>query len=142
MSLSDSDKAKLERIALERKRREGIVDGSPDAKVIELAKLQPLDYGKIRKEEAKKLGIGVKALDDAVKEQQKGKKEQANFLPHWNNEPWPDPIAGDSLLDELRAHRCQRGKGRRSSSGYQSGIRLHRQGCVHDQNAARQSPMR
>jgi putative DNA primase/helicase len=37
-------------------------------------------------------------------EQQKEKKDQANFLPHWKNEPSPDPVAGDALLDALRAH--------------------------------------
>jgi hypothetical protein len=74
------------------------------AKVIELAKLRPLDFGKIRKDEAKKLGVPVKFLDDAVKEQQKEKKNQANFLPHWNNEPWPERVDGDALLTELRAH--------------------------------------
>jgi putative DNA primase/helicase len=102
MSLDDNDKAKLERIALERRRRES-KDGNND-KIIELAKLDSLKFGKIRKEEAKKLGVPVKFLDDAVRGQQKEKKEQASFLPHWKNEPSPDSVAGDALLDELRAH--------------------------------------
>jgi putative DNA primase/helicase len=75
-----------------------------DDKIIELAKLDSLKYGKIRKEEAKKLGVAVTFLDNAVRGQQKEKKEQASFLPHWKNEPSPDPVAGDALLDELRAH--------------------------------------
>jgi Protein of unknown function (DUF3631)/Primase C terminal 2 (PriCT-2) len=75
-----------------------------DAKVIELAKLDPLKYGKIRKDEAKKIGVPVTFLDNAVKEQQKEKKEQSNFLPHWTVEPWPERVDGDALLTGLRAH--------------------------------------
>jgi Primase C terminal 2 (PriCT-2)/RepB DNA-primase from phage plasmid len=75
-----------------------------NAKVIELAKLDPLKYGKVRKDEAKKIGVPVTFLDNAVKEQQKEKKEQTSFLPHWTVEPWPERVDGGALLTGLRAH--------------------------------------
>jgi putative DNA primase/helicase len=75
-----------------------------DAKVIELAKLRPIDYGKARKAAAKQLGVSLTILDGAVKEQKKESTEQANFLPHWTIEPWPNPVDGDALLKDLQSH--------------------------------------
>ena len=79
-------------------------ESSDDAKIIELAKLRPLDYGKARKEAAKNLGVSLTILDGAVKEHKSENAEQVNFLPHWTVEPWPDPVDGDALLTDLQAH--------------------------------------
>jgi putative DNA primase/helicase len=87
-------------------------DGGPPrsagdmAELERLAKLSPLQYEREREAALETLGIGrVKALDDAVKAQRhKDAKEQKNFLPHWNVEAWPEPVDGDALLQDLRAH--------------------------------------
>jgi len=47
----------------------------------------------------------VTALDAAVKpKRSKLTKEQTDFLPHWNVEPWSAPVDGAALLEELRKH--------------------------------------
>jgi hypothetical protein len=56
------------------------------AKVSELAKLQPLEYGKIRKDEADKLGVAVTFLDGAVKEQRKKSVRPAKPEPEFDRE--------------------------------------------------------
>jgi hypothetical protein len=75
-----------------------------DAKIIQLAKLRPLDYGRLRKAAAQQLGVSLTILDGAVKEHKSENSEQAKFLPHWTVEPWEVPINGDILLKELQAH--------------------------------------
>jgi hypothetical protein len=75
------------------------------AKIKRLANLPVLEYAQDRKAAAQELGVGVGALDSAVKaERDKAAREQTDFLPHWNVEQWPDPINGAALLTELRKH--------------------------------------
>src|SRR5262249_17962054 len=65
--------------------------------------LPAIDYEIERKAAAKRLEMRPKALDDQVKARRPKKtKEQKDFLPHWKVEPWPDPVDGAALLDELR----------------------------------------
>lgn len=80
-------------------------DMSPQEKLLsELAALPPIDYGRRRKEAANALGVTVDDLNREVTQRRKENKEQKNFLPHWNVEPWPEPVDGDALLQDLRAH--------------------------------------
>jgi putative DNA primase/helicase len=64
-----------------------------------------LEYQLERKPAAKRLGIAAAALDRLVKTQRrKHPKDSDDFaLPHWNVEPWPDPVSGAELLDALCA---------------------------------------
>ncbi|MDP1930034.1 MAG: DUF3631 domain-containing protein [Gammaproteobacteria bacterium] len=67
-----------------------------------LAKLRPIDYDRVRKEEAKALGIQVSTLDDAVK----GVRNDGNtapLLPFAEVEPSEDPVEPAELLNELVA---------------------------------------
>ncbi len=87
----------------------GIADAeevTPDlpTTVARLAAMNPLEYEKCRKNEAKSLGIDrVKVLDDAVELARK----DTNFdnaksgIIFDDPAPWPDPIDGDDLLDAI-----------------------------------------
>jgi hypothetical protein len=62
-------------------------------------------YESSRVKEAKRLGVRVGWLDDAVdkkRDKGKGKEVDTDFLPHWKVEPWPGPVDGAALLSELR----------------------------------------
>lgn len=76
------------------------------ARVAELAELDPLDYEVQREAEARALGIRVSVLDKEV-ERRRPKSEVAEreepVGPFEDVEPWPEPVRGDELLDELRA---------------------------------------
>jgi putative DNA primase/helicase len=80
--------------------------GTPDDVEIErLARLSLIQYDREREAIAEKLGIRVTAIDSAVKaERGKQSDDQLKFLPHWNVEPWPEPVDGDALLQALQAH--------------------------------------
>jgi putative DNA primase/helicase len=78
--------------------------GSDDEKIAELAQLSKLDYGKRRRDEAKKIGITTKALDALVaKKRAEIEAECAAppLYPHWTVEPWPEAVEGAVLLDAL-----------------------------------------
>ncbi|HUZ47878.1 MAG TPA: DUF3631 domain-containing protein [Terriglobia bacterium] len=71
-----------------------------------LAKLSPVEYDRVRKKEAKRLGIGVATLDDEVKPRRAQKPNltgdghgQSPLL--CDPELWPDPVDGAGILDEL-----------------------------------------
>ncbi len=73
----------------------------PEAVAQELAKLTPLQYDQCRQAEAKKLGVTVKALDEAVR-QHRGEDEAEkggarSFVPP-DPEPWPEQVDGAELL--------------------------------------------
>jgi putative DNA primase/helicase len=74
--------------------------------IARLAALPELVYAQVRKDEAKRLGISpISTLDKAVK-QARPKDEDtragsAVVLPEV--EPWPDPVDGAELLDEIMA---------------------------------------
>lgn len=74
-----------------------------DAAVFErLAKLNPVDYDRVRKEEAKALGIQVSTLDDAVKTI-RNDDNAPPLLPFAEVEPSDDPIEPSFVLNELVA---------------------------------------
>ena len=71
----------------------------------------PLGYGKRRKAAAKKLGITTATLDKIVAERRVRRSAQTGpetLLPHWDVEPWHEPVASDQLLgaivERIRAH--------------------------------------
>jgi hypothetical protein len=70
----------------------------------ELASLDIVSYGRRRKDAAKQLGIGVTPLDQAVA-QRRGELaaeiKETPLLPHWNAEPWAEPVDGDALILEI-----------------------------------------
>ncbi|MGK2872968.1 MAG: DUF3631 domain-containing protein [Alphaproteobacteria bacterium] len=73
-----------------------------DATVAHLAALKPHEYDRVRTAEATRLGVRAATLDDAVtgqRAQQSG--GAASLFP--DVEPWPDPVDGAALLDEVAA---------------------------------------
>lgn len=70
------------------------------AAVNRLAKLSPLEYDKIRKEEAKNLGVRPGTLDAAIKS---ARREEPDDSPFEDVEPWHEPVDGAALLDSLTA---------------------------------------
>lgn len=71
-----------------------------DELVAKLAALKPMDYDRVRQENAKELGIQVKTLDTLVKKARNEDSDSAN-LPFPEVEPYPDPIVPAQLLDEI-----------------------------------------
>jgi putative DNA primase/helicase len=80
-----------------------------DAELERLARLSQLDYGRARKEAAKGLGIPVSILDGVVKTKRSelGLDEddglQGRAVEYEEPEPWPEPVGGAPLLDNLAA---------------------------------------
>lgn len=68
------------------------------AAVYRLAKLSPLEYDKVRKEEAKALGVRPGTLDTVIKG---ARKEEVNDSPFEEVEPWPNPVDGAALLTTI-----------------------------------------
>ncbi len=75
--------------------------GDFDAAVAALAALKPHEYDRVRTAEAKRLGVRTATLDDAVTGQRtrQDRSGAASLLP--DVEPWPDPVNGAALLDEI-----------------------------------------
>ena len=70
-----------------------------------LAGLSALEYERQRQDAAKRFGVQATRLDRLVKER-KGKEPeagQAAALPFEETEPWPEPVDGAELLDEIEA---------------------------------------
>jgi hypothetical protein len=82
-------------------------EGEIEAKIRKLAALPEGVYESSRKAALERLPEGFRGgvLDRLVKtERSKIAKVGNDFLPHWKVEPWPDPVDGTALLDELRQH--------------------------------------
>ena len=78
-------------------------EGEINAEVKKLSALPIGVYESVRLEAAKRLHMRVSMLDTLVGvERDKIAKPETDFLPHWKVEPWPDPVDGAALLDELR----------------------------------------
>ena len=76
----------------------------PDAEAAArgLAKLSPLAYDQRREEEAKRLGVRAATLDKVVRGYRKVETGEGETAAHFTDpEPWPDPVNGAELLDEL-----------------------------------------
>lgn len=68
-----------------------------DKTIERLAKLRPAEYDRVKKDEAGKLGITVKALDAEIRIKQK-EKDLANDAPFKTIEPWTQAVDGADLL--------------------------------------------
>ncbi|MBI2899500.1 MAG: hypothetical protein HYY17_04905 [Planctomycetes bacterium] len=87
------------------------VPSALDASVARLAALPCLEYEKIRKGEAKKLGVRADALDRGVQAARRAaghgagndRKLQGRALALADAEPWPEPVDGAALLHDLAA---------------------------------------
>lgn len=77
-------------------------DNPLTAAIDRLAQLSPLEYDRIRKDEAKALGVRPATLDAAVKAA-KAEAEQGNDAPFNEVEPWPEPVNGAELLAKIVA---------------------------------------
>jgi hypothetical protein len=77
-----------------------------DAEIIKLAALPIGVYESSRVAAAKRLRMRASILDQLVSAKRTKPKEEGeiNFLPHWNVEPWQDPVDGGALLQDLRNH--------------------------------------
>ena len=74
----------------------------------ELAGLDEIAYGQRRKIEADRLGIPVSFLDSAVKKRRvsngdDGKPGSGRSIEFPEPNPWPEPVDGDALLDQIAA---------------------------------------
>ena len=67
--------------------------------VARLAALSPIQFDRIKKEEAEGLGCGVVALEKEVKAARRGQPQKTELFP--DLEPWPDPVDGAALLDTI-----------------------------------------
>jgi putative DNA primase/helicase len=83
-------------------------DNTPDDQAIaRLAALSPIEYDRVRKEEAKRLGCRESTLDSRVNAKrllsrppdENKLQGQAVQLP--NVEPWPEPVNGAEVLNEI-----------------------------------------
>jgi Protein of unknown function (DUF3631) len=71
-----------------------------DALIASLAKMeQGLEFARKRKEAAKELDVNIGDIDAAV--QRHREENAAPLLGHWEVEPWPEPVEGDSLLRDI-----------------------------------------
>ena len=70
--------------------------------IARLAAMSPLDYDRVRKEEAKALGIQVKTLDDMVRAE-RNQDSAANRMPFADIEPWSETVSPADLFDEVAA---------------------------------------
>lgn len=81
--------------------------GEFDKEAVEkLAKLSPFDYDRARETEAARLGVRVPTLDVEVRKARGETAEdptQGQIFAIESPEPWPDPVNGAKLLDDIAA---------------------------------------
>jgi hypothetical protein len=86
---------------------EAIQTHDDEATINALAELHDVAYQRRRKAAADGLGIRVGELDRLVK-QRRAQAAPAPLFPHWNVEPWDEPVEGDMLLqaitERIRSH--------------------------------------
>ena len=71
---------------------------SDQATIARLAALPPMEYDRVRKDEAKALGVQIKTLDSMVSD---ARQEGESATDVEDIEPWPDPISPSELLNEI-----------------------------------------
>ena len=68
--------------------------------IARLAALSPMQYDRVRKDEAKRMGVQLGTLDRMVKAA-RGDAQSEEAAPFEDVEPWPDPVDGAELLTEI-----------------------------------------
>lgn len=84
-------------------------EADTDKEIDRLAKLSPIDYERVRAGEGKRLGMRTTVLDAEVEKRRKAgagndnpdRQGRAIDLPE--PEPWPEPVDGAELLDDIVA---------------------------------------
>ncbi len=81
-----------------------------DAELDRLAKLSPLEYDRVRRDTAKRLGIRTETLDQEIEQRRPHTEDEATpgsplTLP--DIEPWPESVDGQGLLADLVAMICR-----------------------------------
>ncbi|RCS59592.1 DUF3631 domain-containing protein [Parvibium lacunae] len=71
-----------------------------DEAIAWLSSLKPMEYDRIRKEQAKALGVQVSTLDDLVKTA-RNEESESERLPFARVEPHPEPVNPAELLNEV-----------------------------------------
>jgi putative DNA primase/helicase len=86
----------------------GAEAATPEAELERLARLSPFDYERVRKSAAEKLGVRASMLDRGVaaKRAELGLDDdddglQGSAVTFEEIEPWPEPVDGSQLLDDL-----------------------------------------
>jgi putative DNA primase/helicase len=76
-----------------------------DAEIARLAKLRPVEYERERKDVAARLGVRASILDKLVAAERPndGAPGQGRRLELFEPEPWPEPVNGTRLLDDVVA---------------------------------------
>jgi putative DNA primase/helicase len=73
--------------------------------ITKLAQISKIDYDRLRKQTAKELGVQIRTLDDAVKQEREKSKTSATLtreaILFKEIEPWHEPINLSELLTEL-----------------------------------------
>jgi Protein of unknown function (DUF3631) len=81
---------------------DAVAAGDTKSVIEQLAALSAIEYGRRRKEEAKKIGVTMATLDREVNNLRAKQSTEDNFLPHWRVEPCPEEVDGAVLLADLR----------------------------------------
>jgi putative DNA primase/helicase len=76
---------------------------SPEARILELAKLKPLDYEQCREDEAKALKLRVSFLDKMVQAARPADADAEPTDPFEDVELWEIPVDGADLLDTIHS---------------------------------------
>jgi hypothetical protein len=87
-----------------REKKTGAAETDDDRAAVErLAALPPFDYDRVRKEEAKRMGVQVSTLDRrvAAARDEAADVDAADAGPFASVQPWPEPVDGAALLDEI-----------------------------------------
>lgn len=73
---------------------------SDAARMQRLANLSPLEYDRVREDEAKALGVRTATLDNLVRTQRK-EQTKADGMDFEDVEPWPHPVDAGALLTDI-----------------------------------------
>ncbi|WP_346779212.1 DUF3631 domain-containing protein [Burkholderia sp. Ac-20365] len=72
-----------------------------DQALLRLAALTPVEYDRVRKDEARQLGVKLSTLDDLVTKARADEFADAGSDPFPKVTPWAAPVDGDVLLDDI-----------------------------------------
>ena len=82
-----------------------VVEADPQAdRLRQLALLPMVEYDRVRRSEANRLGIRVGTLDSEIERlRPASRKTRSETLLFNESEPWPEPVQLEELLDDLLA---------------------------------------